>query len=459
MINSLELKNFKSWEKASIDFFPITGLFGTNSSGKSSLLQFFLLLKQTKNNSDRSLTLDFGDTNSLTNLGSYKDTVFQHDENRNMEWSISWKLTEAITISDPEEKRTSVLFRGDYLSLKTNARIRLKRVVADYVKYCFSNQTFSLERKNKNVDVTEFVLNSDGDNKKFKFVRTPGRVWQLPGPIKTYSFPDQAKTYFQNSAFLSEFEVAYENLMDRIFYLGPLREYPRREYLWAGTKPLDVGKRGEKVVDSILAATAARETRNVKYKGKTLPFQKIIAYWLKEIGLIHSFKVDEVAEGSNLYRVKIKITEDSEEVLITDVGFGVSQFLPVLVLLYYAPENSIILLEQPEIHLHPAIQSGLADIIISASKRRNLQIIFESHSEHLLRRIQRRIATEEVESNDVKIYFCSQERGRSKINDINIDLFGEIHNWPKNFFGDEFSEITAIQKAKLKRKIKNEDNS
>ena len=80
---------------------------------------------------------------------------------------------------------------------------------------------------------------------------------------------------------------------------------------------------------------------------------------------------------------------------LTDVGFGVSQVLPVLVLLYYVPEGSTVLMEQPEIHLHPAVQSGLADVMLSVADVRNVQIVVESHSEHLMRRLQRRVAEEQ----------------------------------------------------------------
>ena len=69
------------------------------------------------------------------------------------------------------------------------------------------------------------------------------------------------------------------------------------------------------------------------------------------------------------------------------MGIGVSQVLPVLVLCYYVPEGSTIILEQPELHLHPSVQAGLADVFIDVIKHRNVQILLESHSEHLLRRL------------------------------------------------------------------------
>jgi predicted ATPase len=178
-----------------------------------------------------------------------------------------------------------------------------------------------------------------------------------------------------------------------------------------------------------------------------------VAAWLKELNLIGSFGIEPIAkEGGNIYRVKVRRSPKSAEVLITDVGFGVSQILPAIVLCYYAPEGSIIILEQPEIHLHPAVQAGLTDVFIDAVKTRNIQIIFESHSEHLLKRLQRRIAEKAISRDETALYFCDTENGESKLTSLNVDLFGNIQNWPREFFGDQFGEMAAMTKAAIERK-------
>ena len=138
---------------------------------------------------------------------------------------------------------------------------------------------------------------------------------------------------------------------------------------------------------------------------------------------------------------------------LTDVGFGVSQVLPALVLLYYVPEGSTVLMEQPEIHLHPSVQSGLADLMLNVARARNVQIIVESHSEHLMRRLQRRVAEAETSAESVQLYFVSTERGTARIADLDLNKWGEIENWPENFFGNEMGEIAAIAKASLNRKM------
>ena len=150
----------------------------------------------------------------------------------------------------------------------------------------------------------------------------------------------------------------------------------------------------------------------------------------------------------------VRTSASSVPVALTDVGFRVSQVLPALVLLYYVPEGSTVLLEQPEIHLHPGVQSGLADVMLKVAQTRNVQIILESHSEHLMRRLQRRVAEETTSPGDVKLYFVSTNRGAAQASDLALNEWGEIENWPDRFFGDEMGEIAAISKASLKRKMK-----
>ena len=266
-------------------------------------------------------------------------------------------------------------------------------------------------------------------------------------------FPNEVRSYFQNANFLGFFELEYENLMDSIHYLGPLRDYPRREYHWSGSAAADVGERGELTINAILAATRDGEMRSLGYKKRRKAFQEMIAYWLSELGLIHEFSLEEIAEGTNLYQAMVRTGASSVTTALTDVGFGVSQVLPAIVLLYHVPEGSTVLMEQPEIHLHPAVQCGLADVMLNVAKARNVQVIVESHSEHLMRRLQRRVAEEEATSEDVKLYFVSMNRGVAQVFDLLLNEWGEIENWPDKFFGDEFGEIAAISTASLKRRM------
>ncbi|ENM3765728.1 DUF3696 domain-containing protein [Vibrio cholerae] len=451
MLKKLELNNFKAWEKLAINFGMVTGLFGTNSSGKSSLIHFLLMLKQSKDNSDRAIAADFGGHDKLVELGTYHDVVFKHDTTKDISWNLTWNLPKELKIQDVEKSSSSVLFKASSLEVSSSIGLEDKLLAVKTLGYGFSDHQFSIQRK---PDSKDFDLVAKGSS-KFRFTRTQGRMWKLPKPTKNYLFPDQAKTYYQNADFLSQFEASFEAAMDNIYYLGPLRDYPKRTYQWSGTSPTDVGNRGELTINAILAASTRGEKRSLGFKKRSKSFEEMIAHWLKALGLIHSFRVEEVAPNSNIFRTLVKKESGSSEVGLTDVGFGVSQILPVLVLLYYVPEGSTVLLEQPEIHLHPSVQSELADLILTVSKTRNVQVIVESHSEHFIRRLQRRVAENSAEQSDIALYFFSTKQGRANYETLQLDEFGSIHNWPEHFFGDEMAEIAATRKAALlKRKAK-----
>jgi predicted ATPase len=176
------------------------------------------------------------------------------------------------------------------------------------------------------------------------------------------------------------------------------------------------------------------------------------------LGLIHSFVVAPIAKGQREYRVRVKVAEGSPEVSIPDVGFGVSQVLPVVVQCFYAPKNSTVIMEQPELHLHPAVQQNLADLFIGAAtsredgEERNVQFLIESHSEHFLRRLQRRVAEDKISQEDVAVYFCNTSLEGSTITQLEMDLYGNITNWPDGFFGDPMTDIAEMQKAGIRRR-------
>ena len=110
-------------------------------------------------------------------------------------------------------------------------------------------------------------------------------------------------------------------------------------------------------------------------------------------------------------------------------------------------------MEQPEIHLHPSVQSGLADVMLNVAEARNVQVIVESHSEHLMRRLQRRVAEEAASSDGVKLYFISAVEGVARASDLVLNEWGEIENWPDRFFGDDVGEIVAITQNALRRRM------
>lgn len=447
MLTHLKFHNFKSWPVADMQCGRITGIFGTNSSGKTSLLQFLLLMKQTKDATDRATTLEW--TGNLVKLGTFADAVHRHEEDREISWTLGFDLEKPLELKAASTERPIDAAKSNKFEISASVSGNQKSgPSATSLSYRLGAATFSLNRNNG--ASSSFNLEAKNTQNDFRFIRTQGRAWPLPGPIKSYAFPDQARTFFQNSVFLADLEKCYEGLLDNLYYLGPLRVYPERDYQWARTRPTDVGPKGEKTIDAILAARD--ENRNLSKRAHKMPFEGIVAYWLRELGLIDDFRVQEIAPNSNRWQAKVTTRTGASEVLLTDVGFGISQVLPVITLLQYVPEGSIVLLEQPEIHLHPLAQAALADVLIQAATHRNVQIILESHSEHLLMRLQRRIAEgDKINADDVRLYFCDAPKGESRLTRLEVDMLGSIRNWPANFMGDAFGETAAAEEARLKR--------
>lgn len=451
MITGLQIENFKSWrETGNLRFAPLTCLFGSNSSGKTSILQLLLMLKQTVESPDRKQVLNLGDDRSLVSLGTFRDVLFRHDPRAHLRWRLAWNLPTDLQIASPERPGT-LLFSGRDLSFEAEISEQgdVCRLVVERFQYGFAGACFSMRRRTDRIDKYDLAIEG---RSPFELRRTQGRPWDLPEPVKCYGFPDQVKAYYQNAGFLPDLELAFEKLLTDVFYLGPLRDYPKRQYTWAGTQPADMGYRGEKAVDAILASRQ-RGGKISRGKGnRKLTVEEYVAFWLKELGLIHDFAVEPITAGSNLYQVKVRRTPGAAQVLITDVGFGVSQLLPVLVLCYSAPEGATLVLEQPEIHLHPSVQAGLADVFIDAIRTRGVQIVLESHSEYLVKRLQRRIAEADgITNEDVALYFCSIEGDESAIEPLAIDSYGNILNWPTDFFGDEMGGLAARTRAAMKR--------
>jgi predicted ATPase len=448
MIREFRVTNFKSWQDTQqLRFAPLTVFFGPNSSGKTSILQLLLMLKQTVESTDRKLVLRTGDDNSIVDLGKYSDLIYRHNVDLRLGISLSWDLLERLKIKNPEKKDENLF---EVKSLLFQVDIEGKTGIPNVRKftYSFEGNKFGMENMGGTGKKSGYRLIS----KPYEAKKQPGRPWPLPSPMKFYGFPDEVNTYFQNVSFLSDFVLEFEGLFGRrMAYLGPLREYPKRIYTWAGEEPPDVGRRGELAVAAILAASGRGKYISLGYHKRKLTLEQRIAYWLKEMGIIDSFSVSPISKGRKEYEVKIRKTKNGPDVLITDVGFGLSQVLPVLVLCYYVKEGSILLLEQPELHLHPLAQSWLADVFIEVVKNLNVQLIVESHSEHFLRRLQRRIAEEKISVDKTALYFCRMQNSSSTTEKLDVDMFGDIRNWPKDFFGDEMGELTAKTKAAMQR--------
>lgn len=462
MFSRMGADNFKSWRATGdIELAPVTGFFGTNSSGKSSLLQLLLLMKQTTASADRRQVLNLGgDDRSPASLGLIRDVVFNHDLERALRFRFEWRPPDPIRPPDPVRPSGS-LFSAEAVAFETVVAVRQDQLYVDRFEYRSEDTRIDMvsSKAPRHRRDPEYQLNATVAGRENFLTRVAGRAWPLPPPAKCYGFPDEVLAYFQNSEFVGSFELELERQFgERVFYLGPLRSYPERQYTWQGSRPADVGRAGDRAIEALLASRLRGKTnaRRVNSRGRAvrrISVEEHVAGWLKDLDLISSFDVERISEDADIYRVLVRRSATSTPVLLTDVGFGVSQILPVLVLLAYVPAGSTVLLEQPEIHLHPAVQAGLADVILEAAQIRGVQVLVESHSEHLLKRLQRRVAEERAKAENIALYFCDHDGTASTIERLALNLLGEIDNWPTNFFGDPLGETGAIVTAGLRRRL------
>ncbi|MFD3166807.1 DUF3696 domain-containing protein [Herpetosiphon sp. NSE202] len=437
MIEQLRIQNFKSWrDTGTIRFAPITGFFGANSSGKTSLLHFLLMLKQTVESQDRQLILNL--EGPYTDLGLLADVMYQHIQPQVLDFNLTWHNSH---ISTPVPGSRG---RSDVESFKLHSQIQLAEntIEIQTVEYLFAQRNKEYRFAMLRDADRGYRFESDGYRSKdpelyHKHFASPRRFHEFP--MELY----QSGAY-QKLRYLHELGASFTQLMFHVNYLGPLREFPARIYRWGGERH-SLGNRGENAIQVLLADYH----RHHQFQRTT----KKVALWLQQLGLIQSFELHRIAPERREFEVRVRLHAESTEVLLTEVGFGVSQVLPVLVLCASAAKNAILILEQPEIHLHPAVQAGLADILIETSQR-GVQVILESHSEHLLRRLQRRIAEAKLTPQETALYFCESDKtGTSQLKPLEVDTYGNINNWPEHFFGDEMGDLAAMTIAAMERQI------
>lgn len=457
MLTQLRIRNFKAWQDTGdIRLAPLTVFFGTNSSGKTSLLQFLLMLQQTVQSPDRRRVLNFGDNRSLVDLGVWPEMVFRHEASRTLGFKLEWRALagQMYRDGDVQEPETEgpLAFEAEVGPLPDElAPFGLKSF-----SYCLRPES----GKSFGVGV-EYV----GDGKYRLWSSSGGKEGEsvtLPAaPVNFHGLPTdrlgRLPLGFKRAEEFQLLQYTLEEMLHSLRYLGPVRMEPHRLYTWAGELPEDVGFDGENTVEALLASRERQFKLEPKQDESSLA--EWVARWLQHMGILESFRLKSIAPHRKEYEVFVRAAGMKDEVNLTDVGFGVSQVLPVLVQLLYVERRSALIFEQPELHLHPRAQSALADVFIDALRlreggaARKLQLLVESHSEHFLRRLQRRVAESRLTPDEVALYFCKPGPEGSIIEELKLDEYGNISNWPENFFGDEVGDLVAMTEAAMKRQM------
>jgi len=459
MLESFRIQDFKCFKDTGpIEIRPITILLGLNSSGKSTILQALLALKQTVESRDDTTTLI--SDGQYVDLGTYTNFAHRHSRRAAVafEWVTPWpdRLSEHPVFSElcaelspwlediesitsrvvlSQNYKTGVIYPKEYSITSDSGR----RIL--YVGCAPSGDPREFE--------TDLAL--DHWHKRYR------RDWLSRENFHFTLFerPLSPPEYFSQEEHSTAIREAYHghwisarcdfltsSTFEGFLYMGPLRERPRRLNLIGGETPPDVGLRGENTVNMMLAR---RQT------GQWVSLRKDIQRWFDAFGIAKDVRVERV--GTGVVTIQLKDPRLEIESSLADIGFGASQVLPVIVQGLCAADDALLLVEQPEIHLHPDAQAELGDFFIETSGEGKRWLI-ETHSEHLLLRVQRRIAEDKLRPQDVAVYYVERKRGESHVRRIELDEYGRMPEWPRDFFAADFEDVErrVIEAAKKSRK-------
>ena len=244
-------------------------------------------------------------------------------------------------------------------------------------------------------------------------------------------------------------------------YLGPLRDEPKSVYPLSGsTDPRDVGFKGEHTaaVLDVYKNTVIQYIPSSVFKSpginpepQHVTLITAVADWLGYMGVVHDLKTTD--KGNLGHELKVATTGSEALHDLTHVGVGVSQVLPILVLSLLAHPDSTLIFEQPELHLHPRVQTRLAEFFVAMTML-GKQCIVETHSEYLINRLRYLAAISEGKdiSERVILYFVEKNRGHSCYKPIRINEFGVIPDWPKGFFDENEENAAALLKAAMEKR-------
>ncbi|WP_210493656.1 DUF3696 domain-containing protein [Patulibacter sp. SYSU D01012] len=486
LLTEIRAENFKSFgEQQRVRAAPITLVYGPNSAGKSSLLQSLLLLKQSL--AAQSLVTQ----GELTDAGSFAGAVHRHDLDRTLsigvEFGASDRWDVADGVPDPALIRSADFsFRADGSGLPQQEALLLgfgdfrlplsaidnesgdtdralaielddlapvfDGVAEGTLLYPFDSRQSPAETEEEE----QRRLRSRRQNGKraLKLLRDAGmtrvpaiREGLLPSaranldPVVAHLAgaagrdPGIVNSYVNRSMQLvAGMSEELRRLLDELSYLGPLRSPPQRFYNRAAAAA-GAGAAGEHIALHLFDNSSEVVQVNAWLALLEVP------YTLKVVPVIAS---GSTAVVGDLVAIVLTDLRSKVEVSPADVGFGISQVLPIVVQLL-ATQDSVICIEQPEIHLHPGLQAKLGDLLIEATsdEGRANQVLIETHSEHLILRLQRRIREGALDADRVSVVYIEQrEDGQARALQLRLDGDGDfLDEWPQGFFEERLDEL------------------
>ena len=413
-ISRITVSGFKSiGEEQSIEIAPLTILAGVNSSGKSSIMQPLLLLKQTLEASydPGALMLDgpnlkFTMASQLLSREKKGKTADRFSVGLQVESGLSFQSIfnkEPKTLMDVVETRYHGNEENLVLSTKEHKVKWISQKGSKPVESPFIELSY---QKLEPVAVRARCFLKVG------FKDVSGRIFPFPfhdSSLRFFSIPD------------------YEGSITGVIHLPGLRGNPLRTYSVAA-------------VGDSFSGTFEHYTASVIFKwqeDKSTDVLDQLYADLKWLGLtwkVVAKRINETQVELHVGRLIEPIPGGSKDLVsIADVGFGVSQTLPLLVAMHVAKPGQLVYLEQPEIHLHPRAQMAMAQVIANASKR-GVKVVIETHSSLLILGVQTLVAEGKLDPSLVKLHWFQRDAdGMTKITTGNLDENGTFGDWPEDF--------------------------
>lgn len=475
MIKTLRLHNFKAFQDTSdIELKPITVLAGPNSGGKSSILQSLLLLRQTLETESPDIDLNLD--GRFLQFSGFNELTFGKPPLQHCKVSYQFGLETRIPadvipnyypdLEIPEDAewlplQSDVEFSFRYREVKEGKN----RVILD--RFDMNSQvqnipgprlTITFHDKDYQVKLKGVDLPEPYQERKIK---TAGGRHFLPDFLAlesdTKGDRERSPIIQLDPIFWHPLRNLETELQDRLRYLGPLREEPQRAYLHSGSPYPEIGKRGEYAAQ-MLWVEKDDKVQYLPELGQELSeftLLDAVSDVFRRLGIIEP--IDVKSEKAIMYQILFGLigSKGKKQVTIADVGFGVSQLLPIVVMGLRSPQTSLLLFEQPEIHLHPKLQANLADFFLTLALSEK-RLLVETHSDHFINRLRRRIAedpTDELREKVSILFVRPPHDGKgATIESLQVDRYGVIENWPPEFLPESADEAEAIFRAGLEKR-------
>ena len=462
MLKSISLENYKCFkEKTDIDIAPLTVLCGVNSSGKSSILKSLLMLKQSVdgNYNENSILLN----GRYTLNGTFEDIVTNRKISKPIVISNSFKIKYHNFLSTFE--KDSIRSISNILNIHKNDEINfyfnitIKNKAKNQNDNCIASYTISIDVFSNDKNTTHTIKLVNIKEEKFDIeidIKTLGEKFTLSNCSCNFKGLSLSSVYVENDWKHNEREKVL-NIIYSLFnfvplqyagikYIAPLRNEPSRIYTISQDKN-DVGLYGEFTPQTIYF----NKDNNLKYLQP--PQNDIFTFHKEDTTFINHLNswcnylgIDNIVFNENdEYKevLKIKIGESN----FVDVGFGVSQILPILTTGLLMKQNESLILQQPEIHLHPKMQMNFADFILGLAYTQK-NIIIETHSDHIINRLLRRLIEDPRLINRVKFYFIDKN-SEPQISSIEMNPVNGFINAPLDFFSQFGDESMKIYNASI----------